>query len=193
MIKTFKCKELNIRRKKPGVIHYDGDPMMSGEEVHIQLEEKGIRVVVNPDADKAVRKPNALQTAAAEVQEEHTFRSVREDLVRDYLDRKLPENWKDMELYERIQWLENPGNQGTVTREKVCLLEIWCEVFNGNKTSFTNTDQREMKAIMDRVGWRKAEAPRQCGKAYGKQRVYLRPGDRLMRFLNGDAGNGDQK
>ena len=77
-IKTFKCKELNIRRKKPGVIHYDGDPMMSGEEVHIQLEEKGIRVVVNPDADKAVRKPNALQTAAAELFNEINF--VRDDL-----------------------------------------------------------------------------------------------------------------
>ena len=137
--------------------------------------------------------PSELQTAAAEVQEEHTFRSVREDLVRDYLDRKLPENWKDMELYERIQWLENPANTGTVVREKVCLLEIWCEVFNGSKNSFTNADQREMKAIMDRVGWRKADAPRQCGISYGKQRVYIRPGDRLMRFLNGDAGNGDQK
>ncbi|MCI6550202.1 MAG: diacylglycerol kinase family lipid kinase, partial [Prevotella sp.] len=66
------------RRKKPGVIHYDGDPMMSGEEVHIQLEEKGIRVVVNPDADKAVRKPNALQTAAAELFNEINF--VRDDL-----------------------------------------------------------------------------------------------------------------
>ena len=137
--------------------------------------------------------PSELQTAAAEVQEEHTFRSVREDLVRDYLDRKLPENWKDLELYERIQWLENPENEGTVVREKVCLLEIWCEVFNGSKNSFTNTDQREMKAIMDRVGWRKADAPRQCGISYGKQRVYIRPGGRLTGLLNGNAGNGDQK
>lgn len=123
-----------------------------------------------------------LQADAAQVQEDYTYRSVREDLVRDYLDRKLPEDWNKKEIYERQQWLADSENVGTVTRDKVCLLEIWCEVFSGNRTNFTNTDQREVKAIMDRVGWEKAKAPRQCGTNYGKQRVYVR---------NGNSGNGD--
>lgn len=114
--------------------------------------------------------PSELQTAATEMQEEHTFRSVREDMVRDYLDRALPEDWKDREIYERIQWLENPDNIGTVIREKVCLLEIWCEVFNGNRTGFANTDQRELKAILDRLGWKRAGTAR-LG-VYGKQRIF---------------------
>lgn len=118
--------------------------------------------------------PSELQTAAAEMQEEHTFRSVREDMVRDYLDRALPEDWKDRELYERIQWLENPNNIGTVIREKVCLLEIWCEVFNGNRTSFANTDQRELKAILDRLGWRRTGNGR--FGIYGFQRAFQKPG-----------------
>lgn len=66
-IKTFKTKRLHIHRSKPGVIHYDGDPVMTGADIDIHLEEKGIRIVVNPDGDKSERKPNAIQTAAADL------------------------------------------------------------------------------------------------------------------------------
>ncbi len=46
-IKTFRCKELIIRRTKPGVIHIDGDPRDSEPEVHVTLVPKDIRMVVN--------------------------------------------------------------------------------------------------------------------------------------------------
>lgn len=64
-IKTFQTKRLHIHRSRPGVIHYDGDPVMSGEDITVHLEEKGIRIVVNPEGDKSDRQPNAIQTAAA--------------------------------------------------------------------------------------------------------------------------------
>ena len=79
-IKTFKCKKLHIRRKTEGVIHFDGDPIMSGADVDIELKEKGIKVVVNPDADKSQRKPNMMQSAAAELFNE--INVVREDLTK---------------------------------------------------------------------------------------------------------------
>lgn len=79
-IKTFKCKKLHIRRKTEGVIHFDGDPIMSGAEVDIELKEKGIKVVVNPDADKSQRKPNMMQSAAAELFNE--INVVREDFTK---------------------------------------------------------------------------------------------------------------
>ncbi len=66
-IKTFQTKHLHIHRSQPGVIHYDGDPVMTGEDIDIHLEEKGIRIVVNPEGDKSERQPNAIQTAAAEL------------------------------------------------------------------------------------------------------------------------------
>ena len=79
-IKTFKCKKLHITRSKAGVIHYDGDPVMSGAEIDVHLEEKGIKVVVNPHADKNARKPNAIQTAFAEFFND--INAVREDISR---------------------------------------------------------------------------------------------------------------
>ena len=66
-IKTFKAKEVHIHRTGPGVIHCDGDPVTTDADVEVSLREKGIRVVVNPDAGDEVRKPNALQCAAADL------------------------------------------------------------------------------------------------------------------------------
>lgn len=117
----------------------------------------------------------SLQAKAQEVQEEHTYRSVREDIVREYLDRKLPENWKDMSQFERKVWLDDANNEGIETRECISLLEIWVEALGGERLNFSNQDQRELKAIMDHIGWPKGKAPRQRGREFGKQRVYLNP------------------
>ena len=79
-IKTFKCQHLHIHRKQPGVIHFDGDPVMAEADVDIELKPKGIRVVVNPDADKSQRKPNMIQNAASYLLNEISV--VREDITK---------------------------------------------------------------------------------------------------------------
>ena len=62
-IKAFRTQHIIIHREKPGVIHYDGDPVMTTADVDIRLVPKGIRMIVNPDADKKKRRPNRVQTA----------------------------------------------------------------------------------------------------------------------------------
>ena len=49
-IKTFRTKRLHIRRQSPGVIHYDGDPVMTGADVDVELINHGIRIIANPAA-----------------------------------------------------------------------------------------------------------------------------------------------
>lgn len=66
-IKTFRTRHLHIRRDKPGVIHYDGDPIMTGADIDVELKPKGINIIVNTMADRSERQPNALQNAAAEL------------------------------------------------------------------------------------------------------------------------------
>ena len=66
-IKTFRTRHLHIRRDKPGVIHYDGDPLMTGADIDVELKPKGINIIVNTMADRSERQPNALQNAAAEL------------------------------------------------------------------------------------------------------------------------------
>lgn len=77
-IKTFRCKQLHIHRNQEGVIHYDGDPVMTGKDIDIHLEEKGINIVVNADANKNQRKPNLFQNAAAQLFNE--LSAMREDI-----------------------------------------------------------------------------------------------------------------
>ena len=65
-IKSFRSKHLNIYREKAGVIHYDGDPIMAQKDIEIQVVSKGIKIVVNPNADKTKRQPNMVQNAFCE-------------------------------------------------------------------------------------------------------------------------------
>ncbi len=79
-IKTFRCKKLHIQRSRPGVIHYDGDPVMTGESIDVEVQEKGVKILVNPLADRSLRKPNALQNAAAELFNQ--INAMRDDISR---------------------------------------------------------------------------------------------------------------
>lgn len=60
-IKTFRCKKLCIRRTKPGVVHFDGDPLHTGENVDIELIQRGLHVVVPYSVTKD--STNVLQKA----------------------------------------------------------------------------------------------------------------------------------
>lgn len=79
-IKTFHSKKIHIHRTKPGVIHYDGDPVMAGEDIDVEIKEKGIKIIINPYANKNMRKPNALQNVLSEIFNE--INSMREDIAK---------------------------------------------------------------------------------------------------------------
>lgn len=82
-IKTFRSKHIVVHRTEPGVVHYDGDPIVADADLDIQIKEKGIRVVVNPDADKRKRKPSKVQTAFSEfLTSMHTARTEMVDVVK---------------------------------------------------------------------------------------------------------------
>ena len=66
-VQTFKARNIHVHRATPGLIHFDGDPLMTDADVNISVVHKGIKVVVNPYANKAERKPNAVQTAFSEM------------------------------------------------------------------------------------------------------------------------------
>lgn len=51
-IKTFRCQSLRIHRDKPGVVHYDGDPIMMGDTLDVKIVQKGLKVIVPRNAGK---------------------------------------------------------------------------------------------------------------------------------------------
>lgn len=79
-IKTFHSKKLHIHRTRSGLIHVDGDPMMSGADIDVEIKAKGIKIIVNPFADKSIRRPNAIQNAVSDIFNE--INNVREDITK---------------------------------------------------------------------------------------------------------------
>ena len=119
--------------------------------------------------------PDEIEGMANEMQEEYTYRSVKYDQIAEFLELELPEGWTDLDVTARRMWLDTRDKPGVQKRDKVCLLEIWMEVFEGTRSNFPNTDQREIADILLKIGWVKGKANRRFGKEYGQQRPYLRP------------------
>lgn len=107
----------------------------------------------------------------------------REGLVRTYLDTLLPEDWDEMSLYERRNFLggsEFGGESrvGTVKRKLVCNMEIWCECFGKDASSMKIADSYAIGAIMRKIrGWDKYAGNKNgvvTFPVYGRQRAYAR-------------------
>lgn len=83
-IKTFRSKHVRIHRTEPGVIHYDGDPIMADADLDISIREKGIKIVINPNADKRRRQPSRMQSAFSEFMSSiHSVRMEVTDAVKE--------------------------------------------------------------------------------------------------------------
>lgn len=110
----------------------------------------------------------------------------REGLVQDYLDRLLPENWDNMDLYQRRTFLSggefgDTPIEGTVRRERVCIMEIWCECFGKERQNLRKADSYELEGILNKVGGWERYAGNASGKmrisGYGIQRAFIRNKD----------------
>lgn len=51
-IKTFRARKIKIHRSKPGVLHYDGDPMMADENLEVEIIPQGLYVVASDEKVK---------------------------------------------------------------------------------------------------------------------------------------------
>ena len=79
-IKTFRTKHLHIHRTEEGAIHYDGDPIVTGTDIDINIEHFGIRIVTNPDATEDDAQPNPVLNAFSDFF--NNINNVREDIER---------------------------------------------------------------------------------------------------------------
>lgn len=156
-----------------------------GENIALfdELDEKEIgqvwsEVLYAYESDKNLLLPADSAKTAKELQEEHTEGSEKRGLIEAYLDKKLPKDWANMGVYERREYLENYDAEEippeSTERDKVCALEIWCEVFEGNRRNFRNTDAREMNAILQSLSGWKSDKKKRFGSLYGIQKSYIR-------------------
>jgi predicted P-loop ATPase len=106
----------------------------------------------------------------------------REGLVREYLEKLIPENWNAMDLYERRNFLGGgefgTATVGTVKRNIVCPMEIWCECFGKDSANLKKSDSYEITAIMSRIeNWKPYDGTKSGTTRfpiYNKQRAFKR-------------------
>lgn len=124
-----------------------------------------------------------LEKEAILKQELHTESSMDEGIIQNYLDMLLPEDWDDMDLNDRRQYIHGgefkEKKKGTVARNMVCAMEIWMERMNGSLNDpWKNSRTREIHAILGKLeGWRpysRGTGKRSFGKLYGNQKGYIR-------------------
>jgi hypothetical protein len=109
------------------------------------------------------------------VQEEHTEESPYYGLIQQYLNKKLPEDWDSLGIYERKQYLSDSiSPEGTVERDRVCSLEIWVELLNGDAKRFPAPDRREINDILRRMPDWVGPKRLRFGPIYGSQNGYSR-------------------
>ncbi len=126
------------------------------------LWEAGEKLYLEGDMIKEAEKE---QVKAMEVDE-------RTGSVEEYLDKKLPKNWGNMDLYERRRFLDDKNESGTEERTTVSNMEIWCECFGKNQVDIKTADSYAIKAIMLQIpGWKQVSTPKRI-PIYGKQRLY---------------------
>ena len=153
-----------------------------------------IKKLLTPSPEKLL-KPLYKQADAIDALEP-TYEKLTDDQLREKtnelraraqggeeLDKLLPEDWETMDLAERRGFLRGDaftgGNRvGTVRRNTVCALEIWCECLGRESGAIRRSDSNDIFSMLARIGWKKAETNSLGVRRlplYGPQRCFDRP------------------
>ncbi|MCL5292557.1 MAG: virulence-associated E family protein [Actinobacteria bacterium] len=126
----------------------------------------------------------ALEEDAQARQELHTEESAKAGAIREFLDTLLPEGWDELDIAARRRFIHGTdfggSPAGSVARDRVCAMEIWVELFEGDPKQLTPAQAREINDVLRNTpGWQPQIESRgrlYFGKQYGQQRGFVRYG-----------------
>lgn len=122
-------------------------------------------------------KPEIENLAKAE-QDRHREANVKEGVIREFLDKEIPENYYKLSLSARRTFWGGgmQTDSPLVKRDKVCALEVWCECFGGDVKNMRRADAMEINQILANLeGWERNNSMRRfgyCGRQRGFSREY---------------------
>jgi putative DNA primase/helicase len=119
---------------------------------------------------------------ALEAQELHTEVSSMEGEIQEYLEIKITEDWYERSKQDRRSFIQGQGDDieqtGDSVRQKVCVAEIWNELYRGDSKNIHPAKAAEIRQIMNHMpGWQKYKLSRgrlRFGKDYGLQTAFIR-------------------
>lgn len=121
-------------------------------------------------------KGNA-EKIAREKQETYREASPREGIIRDFLEKRIPEDWNKKSIYQRRSFFNNEFEvkdaEVLKKRDRICAAEVWVECFGGDLKQLQRRDVIEINGILGNLdGWERKSSVR--FGPYGTQRGYVR-------------------
>lgn len=121
--------------------------------------------------------PKNLQDAMTLRQEGLLESDSRMGAVQKYLDMRLPREWPNMKLSDRLDFIRGqdfPKHQAVAIRDEVSAAEVWCECFEESISRLGRRESNEIVAMLIKLGWKRSERVRRTA-LYGVQRYFTRP------------------
>ena len=143
------------RRKPWDLVSYDVD--MIWAEILEMRKQNGA-----PD----LRLSKSAAELAIKAQESAMEQDDRTPIVEEYLKMLLPEDWDKRSAAEKRRYVQDYsglGEVGTVTRDRVMPIEIWCECFGRDAAGMQRADSLAIAAILKQLGWEKGKVARAKG------------------------------
>ncbi len=103
-------------------------------------------------------------------------------LIQEFLELPLPEDWEERSLGDRRAYIHGTDfgkeEEGTVKRDRVCVAEIWSELFQRDMATAKRYEIDEIHGLMRQIdGWERYQGNRSGKlrfKLYGVQRAYTK-------------------
>ncbi|SDB96791.1 virulence-associated E family protein [Shouchella lonarensis] len=116
---------------------------------------------------------------AQEAQELHMEENDLFGLIQEFLEYPVPENWHEKNIQSRKEYFHSEQIQASgQPRERICAMEIWAELLQGDPKQFTPIKSREINDVLKRIpGWKPHSTGRgrlRFGKEYGTQKAFIR-------------------
>lgn len=120
--------------------------------------------------------PAHLDAVAAEIADDHLDKDDRTGLVEEYIARRLPAKWLEMDPLDRRAWLGEPTNVGTYERRSVSVIEVWVECFGRNAEDIKFGDSKDVGKILRTIkGWAPVKKSQRLPH-YGVNKVFTATG-----------------
>jgi predicted P-loop ATPase len=120
--------------------------------------------------DEQLYLTGEVEKAALMVQNEYTETDIRVGIVEEYIKKLIPENWYDLSMDERKY---HTGDNGTMRRKTISIIEIWAECFKNNIKDISDKDVKNITKILRNLGL--TAKKRQVLKHYGRVRLWSIP------------------
>lgn len=130
------------------------------------------------DGEKLILEGEAAKIAK-QAQSEHMEENPLEGVLLEYLDRPVPANWYDLDIRARRDFIRGAGFEVDMTdafvRDKICVMEVWCELLGGDIKNFDSYDRKEIRETLNMLeGWAYDKKATRFGREYGVQKAWRR-------------------